>query len=55
MRLASDIPCQAALRYIAQSLAQFFVGNAATQHFNLHEKMIAKVLAHWYPFLSGWL
>jgi hypothetical protein len=55
MRLASDIPRQAALRCIAQSHAQFFAGNYPTQHINLHEKMIAKVLAHWYLFLSVWL
>jgi len=53
MRLACDVSRQAAFRYIAQSLAQFFVRNDATQHFNLHEKMIAKVLAHWYLYLSG--
>jgi hypothetical protein len=46
MRLACDIPRQAALRYIAQSLAQFFVGNDAAQHFNLREKVIAEIPRH---------
>ena len=40
MRLACDIPRQVALRYIAQSLAQFFVGNAATQQFNLYQQVL---------------
>ena len=52
---ASDLPRQAVLRCIAQSHAQFFVGNDPTQHINLHEKMIVEVLAHWYLFLSVWL
>jgi hypothetical protein len=46
MRLACDIPRQVALRYIAQSLAQFFVGNAATQQFNLYQQVIAVVPAN---------
>jgi hypothetical protein len=43
---ASDIPRQAALRYIAQPLAQFFVRNKATQQFNLYQQMIAVVPTH---------
>ena len=46
VRLASDVPGQVALRYIAQSLAQFFVGNAATQQFNLYQQVIAVVPAN---------
>jgi hypothetical protein len=46
MCLASDIPCQAALRYIAESLAQLFVGNDAAQEFNLYQQVIAVVPAH---------
>jgi hypothetical protein len=46
MRLARDIPRQAAFRHIVQPRAQFFVGNSATQQFNLQEKVIAKVPFH---------
>jgi hypothetical protein len=52
MPLASDIPRRAVFGCIAQSLAQFFAANEATSYINLHEKMIAKVLAHRHLFLS---
>jgi hypothetical protein len=46
MNLASSISSKIAFRYISQSLAQLFVGNIATQHFNLREQMKAEIASH---------
>ena len=43
MRLPRDISRQAALCHLAQPRAQFFIGNGATQQFDLHQQVIAVV------------
>jgi hypothetical protein len=43
MDLASDVSRQVALRNISKPLAEFLVGNIATQHLNLREQMKAEI------------
>jgi hypothetical protein len=43
MNLASNISSEIALRHVSKSLAQLFMGNIATQHFNLREEMKAEI------------
>ena len=43
MNLASNISSEIALRHVSKSLAQLFMGNIATQHFNLRKQMKAEI------------
>jgi hypothetical protein len=43
VNLASNISSKIAFRHVSKSLAQLFVGNIATQHFNLREQLKAEI------------
>ena len=53
--LSRDVRSKTSFSDIAQSLAQFCVRNIATQHFNLHDQMIAIVPADRQPSSLVWI
>jgi hypothetical protein len=49
MTLPRYVPSQAALGYVAEPLAEFFVRDVSAQHFDLREQVMAKVPFHGRP------
>jgi hypothetical protein len=51
--LACGVTSQVALGYLAEPLAQLFMGDTSTQHFNLHEQVMVEVRSHGRPPGTG--